>query len=141
MQIRARLLEPGELNHELIWLAVSVGSVALAGMWLWSGLPWPHCVFHALTGRPCLTCGMTRSAVRFFHGDFAGALRWNPLIFVGLWALIIFDLYAVAVLAMRAPRLRLLQFSASEKKLIRILVIVLLLANWIYLLSRPPGIF
>ena len=84
---------------------------------------------------------MTRSAIRFFHGDFAGALRWNPLIFIGLWALIIFDLYAIAVLAMRAPRLRLLQFSASEKKLIRILVVVLLLANWIYLLSRPPGIF
>ena len=141
MQIRARILEPDELNHELIWLAVSVGSVALAAMWLWSGLPWPHCVFHALTGHPCLTCGMTRSAIRFFHGDFAGALRWNPLIFVGLWALIIFDLYAVAVLAMRAPRLRFLPFSASEKKLIRILVVVLLLANWIYLLSRPPGIF
>jgi hypothetical protein len=141
VQIRAKRLQPGEINHELIWLAVSAASIGLAAIWLWSGLPWPHCAFHDLTGHPCLTCGMTRSAMRFFHGDFIGALRWNPLIFFALCALTIFDLYAVAVLAMRAPRLRLLQFSATEKQIVRLLAVVLLLANWIYLLSRPPGFF
>ena len=141
MQIRARPLQPGEIDHELIWLAVSVASVVLATIWLRSGLPWPHCAFHELTGHPCLTCGMTRSAIRFFHGDFLGALTWNPLIFVGLCAVTIFDVYAVTVLVMRVPRIRLLQFSASEKKFVRVLAIALLLANWIYLLSRPADFF
>lgn len=141
MQIRSRTLQPGELNHELIWLAVSLGGLAFAASWLWLGLPWPQCAFHSLTGHPCLTCGMTRSAIRFFHGDFTGALRWNPLVFVALCGLSIFDAYAFAVLIFRVPRLRLMQFSATEKGFLRTLVIVLLLANWIYLLSRPPGVF
>ncbi|HLW35468.1 MAG TPA: DUF2752 domain-containing protein [Chthoniobacterales bacterium] len=141
MQIRTRPLEPGEINHELIWLAVSVTSIGLAAIWLGIGLPWPRCAFHDLTGHPCLTCGMTRSAIRFFHGDFIGALRWNPLIFLGLCAVTIFDVYAIAVLTRLTPRLRLLPFRSGEKKFFRILVIVLLMANWIYLLSRPPGFF
>ncbi len=84
---------------------------------------------------------MTRSAIRFFHGDFSGALRWNPLVFVALCGLSIFDAYALVVLIFRAPRLRLIQFSTAEKSFLRVAAIVLLLANWIYLLSRPPGMF
>lgn len=141
VQVRARPLQPGEVNHELIWLAVSTATIGLAGGWLWIGLPWPHCAFHDLTGHPCLTCGMTRSAIRFFHGDFIGALRWNPLIFVALCAVIIFDVYAIAVVAIRAPRFRVVQVTANEKNFVRVLVVVLLLANWIYLLSRPAGLF
>ena len=141
MQIRSRPLQLGELNHELIWLVVSLGGLAFAATWLLLGLPWPRCAFHSLTGHPCLTCGMTRSTIRFFHGDFIGALRWNPLIFVALCGLVIFDIYAFAVLVFRAPRLRLIPLSPSERTFLRVLVIVLLLANWIYLLSRPPAIF
>ncbi len=84
---------------------------------------------------------MTRSAIRFFHGDFIGALRWNPLIFIVLCGVTIFDVYAVAVLTTGARRFRLAQLTIAEKKVMRVLVIVLLLANWIYLLSRPPAIF
>ena len=142
MQIRSQpLLQPGELNHELIWLAVSIGGLALAATWLWVGLPWPQCVFHSLTGHPCLTCGMTRSTIRFFHGDFFGALRWNPLIFIALCGLVMFDVYAFIVLVCGAPRLRLMQLSAAEKTFLRVLVIAVLLANWIYLLSRPAAMF
>ena len=141
VQVRSRPLQLGEVDHELIWLAVSTGTIALAGVWLWIGLPWPHCVFHDLTGHPCLTCGMTRSAIRFFHGDFIAALRWNPLIFVALCAMIVFDVYAVAVMAVRGPRFRMVQFTANEKNFVRVVVVVLLLANWIYLLSRPAGLF
>lgn len=141
MQIRSRPLQAGELNHELIWLVTSLGSLALGAFWLWVGLPWPQCAFHSLTGHPCLTCGMTRSAIQFFHGDLAGALQWNPLVFVALCGLSIFDTYAFAVLIFRAPRLRLMQISAAEKSFLRAVAIVFLLANWIYLLSRPPGVF
>jgi hypothetical protein len=141
VQIRSRPLQPGEINHELIWLTVSVGSIAMAGIWLWLGLPWPRCAFHGLTGHPCLTCGMTRSAIRFFHGDFIGALRWNPLVFVALCGLVIFDAYAFSVLAMRAPRLRVINFTPAERNFLRAIVVVVLLANWIYLNSRPADLF
>jgi hypothetical protein len=136
-----RPLDPGEFDYELVWLCVTLVSLALAAGWFALRLPWPHCVFLAVTGHPCLTCGMTRATIRFLHGDFVGALRWNPLIFVALCGLSIFDTYAFAVLITRAPRLRLIQFSSAEKTFFRALVIVLLLANWIYLLSRPPGLF
>jgi hypothetical protein len=141
MQLERRGLRPGELDHELIWLSVSLGSLAIAAAWLALRLPWPHCVFLAVTGHPCLTCGMTRATIRFFHGDFVGALRWNPLVFIALCGLSIFSAYAFVVLVIRAPRLRLTQFSSTEKTFVRALVIALLLANWIYLLSRPPGVF
>jgi hypothetical protein len=141
VQIRSRSLQPGEINYELIWLAISIASIACAGVWLWIGLPSPRCAFHDLTGHPCLTCGMTRSAIRFFHGDFIGAMRWNPLIFVVLCAVIIFDVYAVAVLATGARRFRLVQLTITERRTMRVLVIVLVLANWIYLLSRPASFF
>ncbi len=84
---------------------------------------------------------MTRATLRFFHGDFIGALHWNPLIFITLCGLSIFDAYAFVVLVTRTPRLRLIQFSSAEKTFLRALAMVLLLANWIYLLSRPPGLF
>jgi Protein of unknown function (DUF2752) len=140
VQIRSRSLHPDEINHELIWLAVSIASIAFGGAWLWIGLPWPRCAFHDLTGHPCLTCGMTRSAIRFFHGDFIGALRWNPLIFAALCALTVFDVYAVVVLTTGARRFR-LQLTIAEKRMMRVLGIVLLLANWVYLLSRPAASF
>src|SRR5437868_14719680 len=77
MQLVRRHLVPPELDHELIWLTVSFGSLAFAAIWLALGLPWPRCVFHDVTGLPCVTCGMTRSAIQFFHGNFLSALRWN----------------------------------------------------------------
>ena len=141
MRIVARQLEPGELNYELIWLAVSLGSLAVSVAWLGLGLPWPHCLFHSLTGHPCLTCGATRSAMEFFHLHFLAACRWNPLVFVGLWGVTLFDIYAAIVLLFRIPPLRFNGLSSDQRKFARVAVIVLLGLNWIYLLSRPPGVF
>jgi len=87
-------------------------------------LPWPGCLFLAVTGHPCLTCGATRSTIALFHLDFSGAWKWNPLVFSFLCGLSIFDLYAFAVLVTRAPRLRIVQFTQLEKNFVRLAVIV-----------------
>jgi Protein of unknown function (DUF2752) len=123
-------------DHELIWLAVSLASFALGGAWLALGLPWPRCPFHAVTGWPCLTCGATRASIAFLHGDFLSALRWNPLGFAVLCALVVFDLYAAIVLIGRMPRLRAVDWSAGGKNVVRIAAIGLLALNWAYLLAH-----
>src|SRR5438105_15934681 len=136
MQFRRHQLEPGETDHELVWLAVSAGSLTLAAAWFTLGLPWPRCVFHELTGLPCVTCGMTRSAIAFFHGHFLVALLWNPLVFAFLCGVTAFDLYAFTVIATRASRLRIVFHTQSKKKSARGIVIGALALNWIYLLSH-----
>jgi len=135
MQVVARRLQRGDIDHELIWLSVSVVSLTSAALWLALGLPWPLCVFHQLTGLPCLTCGMTRCGIEFFHGHFFAALKWNPLVFAFLWGVIAFDLYALAAVALRRPRLRIL-LRQAEKKYARGVVVAVLALNWLYLLSH-----
>src|SRR5438874_7030194 len=141
MRIVRRPLAPREIDHELIWLSVSLGGLGLAAIWFALQLPWPHCIFLAITGHPCLTCGATRAAIAFFHLDFWSALKWNPLFFIALCGLSIFDGYAFAVLVTRAPRLRIIQFTPTEKGFLRLVAILVLISNWIYLLSRPRGLF
>ncbi len=137
MQISCRhRLAPHEIDHELLWLSVSLGSLGVAVLWFALGLPWPRCVFHELTGLPCVTCGMTRSAIQFFHGNFLAALRWNPLIFAFLCGVTVFDLYAFTVIAICAPRLRITFQTEAGKNSTRRIVIAALALNWVYLLSH-----
>ncbi len=134
MQFSVRRLVPGELDHELIWLSASVLSLGFAAVWLTFGLPWPRCVFHDLTNLPCVTCGMTRCGIQFFQGHFLAAFKWNPLVFTALCGVIAFDVYALATLVMRAPRLRIHFFNGRSKRFLRISFISALALNWVYLL-------
>ena len=136
MHLCRRRLNPGETDYELIWLSVSLVSLGLAAAWLTVGLPWPRCAFHELTGLPCITCGMTRCGIQFFHGHFLAALKWNPLVFLALCSLTAFNLYAVAAVAVRGPRLRISFYTQTAKTFVRIAVISALVLNWIYLLMH-----
>jgi phage-related holin len=83
-----------------------------------------------------VTCGATRSAIAFLHGDLVTAFRWNPLAFVAFCALMVFDLYAAIVLVGRTTRLRSVAWTRIEKNVMRIVMIGVLALNWIYLLSH-----
>jgi hypothetical protein len=134
MELCGHRARPGELDPELLWLAISCGGVLAAGLWLAAGLPWPHCLFLALTGHPCLTCGATRGAIELLHGHLYNAWRWNPLMFVVFCGVALFDAYALVVLVTGAPRLRISAATASEKNFIRLLLVAMLALNWLYLL-------
>lgn len=136
MRLVSRRLAPGEFDHELVWLAVSVAAIVAGAGWLWLGLGWSRCPLLALTGYPCLTCGATRCAIAFGHGHFSQAWLWNPLALLGICGLLLFDLYAAIVLVVRLPRFRLTNWTRTEKNVVRIAVIALVLANWIYLLAH-----
>jgi hypothetical protein len=135
MQVVARRLERKEVDYELVWLSASLVSLGMAVAWFTLGLPWPVCVFHQLTGLPCLTCGMTRCGIEFFHGHFFAALKWNPLVFALLCGVVAFDLYALVTLAMRGPRLRIV-FRQVERKYARGVIVAVLALNWFYLVSH-----
>ena len=134
MHICRRQLDSGDVDHELIWLSVSVSSLGAAALWLALGLPWPVCLFHQLTGLPCVTCGMTRSGIQFFHGHFLAALQWNPFVFAVLCGVMGFDVYALATVVARTPRLRIQLLTQRAKTFLRVSVISALALNWIYLL-------
>jgi hypothetical protein len=134
VRIASRPLAPREIDFELITLSVSLGGLAAAMTWFALHLPWPRCLFRALTGYPCVTCGATRSAIEFFHGHFPAAWNLNPLIFSGLCAVAIFDAYAFVALALRAPRLRIENFTRPEKNIMRVAAVALLALNWIHVL-------
>jgi hypothetical protein len=138
MQYCRRPLGPQEIDHELLWLLISLSTFLGLSLWLSAGLATPRCAFRALTGFPCLTCGVTRSAWQFLHGHFLTSLRFNPLAFLGYCVITIFDLYAMVVLITRTPRLRLTNFTRIEKCAGRILVVALLCGNWLYLLLARP---
>jgi hypothetical protein len=136
MQFCVRRLARSEIDHELIWLSISVVSLGAAALWLAIGLPWPACMFHELTGLPCVTCGMTRCSIQFFHGQFAAALKWNPFVFLALCGVAAYDIYAFATIMMRAPRLRIRFSTQRAKRVVRVSVVSALALNWVYLLSH-----
>ena len=103
MQLYRHQITAQEIDHELIWLLVSLGTFLGLALWFAARLPTPQCVFHALTGLPCVTCGATRSAFQFLHGHFVASLFFNPLAFLAYCSVTIFDLYAIVVLITRAP--------------------------------------
>src|SRR5437764_10125208 len=132
MRLTVRHRIKTDLDHELIWLSVSLGGLALAASWFALRLPWPHCIFLSITGHPCLTCGATRAAIAFFHLDFWSAWKWNPLVFLFLSGLSIFDVYAFAVFFLLAPRLRICQFSVVYKRVFRFADVVSLLSHCLF---------
>jgi Protein of unknown function (DUF2752) len=140
MQLVRRPIAPRELDYELLGLTVSLGGLGAAAVWFSLHLPWPICLFHAITGHPCVTCGATRSAIAFFHADLSTAWKWNPLVFVTLCTLSIFDAYAFVALVTRGRRLRIVQLTAREKNFIRVAAIALLAINWLYLLIANPNL-
>jgi uncharacterized protein DUF2752 len=136
MRLVWRRIPPDNFNHELVWLAVSVATAIGGAIWLDLGFPTLRCPFLAVTGYPCLTCGATRCAIAFAHGNFSGAWLWNPLALVALCFVVVFDVYAAIVLIARSPRLVLVDWTWPEKNAVRIAVVALIVLNWIYLLAH-----
>jgi hypothetical protein len=133
MVIAWRRLRPGEIDHEAIWLGISLMGLAGAWVWLYLALPIPPCTFHRWTGLPCPSCGVTRCLRYVFHRDWWAAAGTNPLAFLGYGLLPIYDLYAAIVLVFRLPRLRFEGVSARMGNIVRYSTITVILANWAWL--------
>ena len=129
-----RRLIPGERDEEMLWGAILGSCCLIAAGWIWLGLPTLLCPFHAITGVPCPTCGITRGFSSLLHGDLGSAFIFNPLGFSALVGLAIYLVYAVIVVVVRLPRLRWNPLSLRQKAIARIFVILLVSTNWCYLI-------
>src|SRR5450432_3808599 len=135
MRFELRPLRAGELDHELIWLVVTITSAVLLLAWLAVGLPLPRCTFRAVFGIPCVTCGATHAALAFSHREFFNAWRFNPLVTICFFAIAIYDAYAFLVLVRLAPRVRVVWSRPPQRRLAALISGAALL-NWIYLLRH-----
>jgi hypothetical protein len=118
-----------------LWAAALVGAwglLVLGGVLLEArgGPALETCLFHRFSGHPCPTCGGTRVVLAFVRGDWAGALRLNPLVALGLGAAGLGLLVRLA--SGRALRLDL---SLRERGALLAAGVMLLLANWIWVLQ------
>jgi hypothetical protein len=132
--VRWRHLRPGELNHELIWLLVSIAVALIAWVWLYFGLRTPICLFHEFTGIACPGCGATRCVRDVFRGDLTSAFLMNPLVFLTGILFVVYDCYAAIILALRLPRFRFDEVPPFLSTTARIAIPGIILLNWAWLI-------
>lgn len=117
-----------------VYGAIGVFLILVARFVPLARLPYWGCGLRKLTGYPCLACGMTRSFDWFAQGRLLDALLVNPLGFLlaGL------SVVGVVYLALRPLRLPRLEIDLSERAATwaRLGAIVLIFANWGYLIGR-----
>jgi hypothetical protein len=121
-----------ERQLALLWLAAAASVVGLRPLWLALVPLMRPCVFRSLTGIPCPTCGTTRAATAFLHGNLAAAFTANPLAAAaGLFFVVGAPLAALwAILRLPVP---VVSFPLPARA--RFAVVAVVAANWLYLIA------
>ncbi|MEM7697864.1 MAG: DUF2752 domain-containing protein [Verrucomicrobiota bacterium] len=125
--------------------AVVIGILVIVGRF-YERLPIkaPQCSFLSLTGYPCVGCGATRSIIAVSKGDWLKALQFNPLIFLGLISVGIWLVFALVRTFRKSTTPEQTGASSGTRSLklstrsVVAIVVLLILANWIYLLIYLP---
>lgn len=94
----------------------------------------PACVFHALTGLPCPSCGATRAVVALAGGDVGVAFGFNPLVTLGVLAFLAAGAAALPWVALRGPVPA--EVRAPSLGRLRLAAAGALAAQWAWLVVR-----
>lgn len=92
----------------------------------------PPCMFHTITGVPCPSCGATRSATLLAHGEVVRALAMNPFFFFLFIAAVIWGIGSLILFTLKFTMS--VRLSYLEARIIRWGVLIMLFANWCYLI-------
>lgn len=93
------------------------------------------CLFKKTTGIPCPACGSTRSLLEIIHGNIAAGIETNPLGIIALIYLLILPFWLLTDLVLVKRTLPAFYLKAEKivrKKYVASLLILLVLANWIW---------
>ena len=120
-----------ERQLALLWLVAAVSAVALRPLWLAATPHLRSCIFRSLTGIPCPTCGTTRAATAFLHGDVMTAFINNPL---AALAGLLFVVGAPIAVIWTTARMSVPSLPNPLPPWVRIGAICLIAANWLYLI-------
>lgn len=114
MRVKTVHLTDNDLNVELLFLVFFVMALGTALLIPRHLVPLFPCAFKHLTGLPCPTCGITRTALAFVDGEFLIALKTSVLFTLAGFASILYALYSLGVLVLRLPRVRVIFANRRE---------------------------
>jgi hypothetical protein len=115
------------LSIHVVWIFIIIFVVIAARF-----LPPSSCTFHELTGLPCLSCGAIRALNSLLSGDIIGTLYANPLLVLFCGGLFFFSLFKLVEYIFRFK----LEVVASKRSSViaRVLAVILIAANWLFLI-------
>jgi hypothetical protein len=115
----------------LLWLVAAASAVALRPLWLALAPHLRPCIFRTLTGLPCPTCGTTRAAVAFLHGDLVSAFVSNPLAtLIGILFIAGAPIAALWVVSGRPA----IELPQTRSQWLRWILVGVIAVNWLYLI-------
>jgi len=118
----------------LIWGAAALVAVLLAPFaGRWAPLL-PGCLFRDLTGLPCPTCGTAHAVLALARLDLPGAIAFNPLATLGALVFLLGGTVVAAASVAGRP----LPEPRLSGPAPRSAALLLLAANWAWLLLHPP---
>ncbi len=109
-----------------LWVALVVVASVLSQRY---HTPGPVCPFKALTGLPCLSCGLTRACFALGAGDVWTAWTYNPLMVTLIAAGAV--MAGVRLITGRSLRIELTRW---ERRLALAALVLVAGANWTYLI-------
>jgi hypothetical protein len=134
MRVVRERLRCGDTDHELLWSLVGIAAFILGSVSVQRfGVPPIGCVFKAVSGLPCPTCGAGRACVALVAGEVGTAFRANPLITVAVLGWGAYVPYGLLAWLRGEWRLR-VRMSKREWIRVRIGAGLVLATTWLFLI-------